>query len=785
MRKPAFPSDEEERLKELVGFDILDSAAEQSFDDLTLLASQICETHISLISLIDHDRQWFKSKVGLDASETPRDISWCGHAILGDEIFEISDAELDERFKDNPLFTGEPNVRFYAGAPLKTKAGHNIGTLCVIDNKPKTLTEWQRSALQTIGRQVVLLIEARLKEKSLIIANSKLDAIVNNIPVLLSTYNKDGHIDWINRQWTKELGWTESEIKNQRIQDMFHIENGKANEAFQFLHKPDSKWHPLSMRRKDEKDIYTSWTSVELNEKASLGIGQNIHVKMLAETELNRMNQRLDDILECANVGSWDWWIKEDKVLFDKRWCETLGLDYEETPMDISTWETRVHPDDRIKAEDDIQRHLNGETDVYQNVQRMKHSSGNWIWVVETGKISERDSQNKPIRFTGTQLEITKQKIIEQELRNNEEKVLAIYEASNDAIMMLTDKGFFDCNKKTLEMFQLKSKKDFSKLQPSDLSPEFQPDGQLSSKKEQEEIKTAYEKGINRFEWTHQTIDGKPFPAEVLLSAFIYQSEKVLLATIRDISNRKRLEKNLEEQRKITQHQSKLASIGQLAAGVGHEINNPLAIIKGYLSSIESEIKQKLPEELKIQTMIHKIDVAADRISNIVKGLRTFSRSDAIQLGIFNFKDAIEETFQLLREIYQKEGVTLLLETEKDKNFHLYGNKGRMEQVIINLLANAKDATEGQPNRLITLKLKELNGKVILTVQDTGKGIPASVADRIFDPFFTTKDVNKGTGIGLAITSSIIKEHDGEISFTTEENVGTTFKIELPLTLQK
>jgi PAS domain S-box-containing protein len=506
---------------------------------------------------------------------------------------------------------------------------------------------------------------------------------------------------------------------------------------------------------------------------------------MLAETELNRMYQRLEDILQCANVGSWDWWIQEQKVLYDKRWCETLGLDFEETPMELSTWETRIHPDDKIKAEEDIQRHLAGETDVYQNVQRMKHANGNWIWVVETGKISERDSLGNPMRFTGTQLEITKQKIIEQELRNNEEKVLAIYEASNDAIMILNQRGFYDCNKKTLEMFNLKSKNDFINLHPSDLSPEFQPDGQLSFQKAEEEIKIAYHKGINRLEWMHQKRDGQAFPAEVLLSAFHFQGEKVLMATVRDISNRKKLEKNLEEQRKISQHQTKLASIGQLAAGVGHEINNPLAIIKGYLSALESDLKEKLEGELKAQSMIHKIDIATDRISNIVKGLRTFSRSDSILLGDFNFKEAIEETIQLLREIYLKEGVTLLFESESDKKFTLYGNKGRMEQVILNLLSNAKDATEGQPNRAITLRLKEISGKAILTVEDNGKGIPASVADRIFDPFFTTKDVNKGTGIGLAITSSIIKEHEGDISFTTQKDVGTIFKIELPVTKDK
>ena len=135
------------RLAALLRYEILDSAEEAAFDDFTQLASRLCDTPIALISLVDDRRQWFKSRVGLAVSETPRDISFCSHAIRGSEIFEVPDALADPRFRDNPLVTGEPGIRFYAGTLLRTPDGHNLGTLCVIDRKPRRLSADQRDAL--------------------------------------------------------------------------------------------------------------------------------------------------------------------------------------------------------------------------------------------------------------------------------------------------------------------------------------------------------------------------------------------------------------------------------------------------------------------------------------------------------------------------------------------------------------------------------------------------------------------------------------------------------------
>ncbi len=159
--KAPLPTNEAVRLQALHEYRILDSLPERGYDDLTRLASHICGTPVALITLIDRDRQWLKSRVGLDVEETSRDVAFCAHAILNPELTVVPDTAADARFADNSFVTADPHIRFYAGAPLVTEEGHALGTLCVIDRIPRELDSAQRGALRALARQVLAQLELR------------------------------------------------------------------------------------------------------------------------------------------------------------------------------------------------------------------------------------------------------------------------------------------------------------------------------------------------------------------------------------------------------------------------------------------------------------------------------------------------------------------------------------------------------------------------------------------------------------------------------------------------
>lgn len=262
----------------------------------------------------------------------------------------------------------------------------------------------------------------------------------------------------------------------------------------------------------------------------------------------------------------------------------------------------------------------------------------------------------------------------------------------------------------------------------------------------------------------------------------IFDSNKKVVKIVgisSDLTNIKLAEKEKEKIQAQLFHQEKLASVGTLAAGVAHEINNPLTIIKGFTDILKKKLSQNIITQNEFD-ILDKQEKAAERIANIVAGLRNFTRADTDSLEIIDLNKVIQETLDLIQIMFIKENITIeaTLDCTDPK---IKANIGKLQQVLINMLTNAKDAIlEIHKHGIIKITTANIKKTIVISISDDGAGVDEKLKDKIFDTFYTTKPPGKGTGLGLSISHSIITSFGGAISVESKKNIGTTFTITLP-----
>jgi len=402
MQPPIIPPDENERLAVLRAYDVLDTPAEDAFDDLTLIASRVCQTPIALVSLVDVGRQWFKSKVGLSATETPRDVSFCGHAILGDDLFEVSDSSADPRFVDNPLAVGAPHVRFYAGTPLKTPGGQRIGTLCVIDHVSRTLSDEQRDTLRRLGRQVVAQLELRAAARRIEERGNLNRAMVDNAVDAIISIDEQGIVLSANPATQRIFGYAPAEIVGQNIKIIMPEPHRGEHDGYMTRYRATGEKRIIGIgrdvfgRRKDGS-IFPLRLGVSENSVSGkrffTGVISDITDRVAAEAKLAEFNRQLvaseeraERAQRIANAGVFERNLRTEELYWSKQLRRIVGFEDADGTPSLEWLYRAVHPEDVSPFRQKINQSI-ADGALFDQECRIVHKDGSirWIRVVANG----------------------------------------------------------------------------------------------------------------------------------------------------------------------------------------------------------------------------------------------------------------------------------------------------------------------------------------------------------------------------------------------------------------
>ncbi|MES2467497.1 MAG: PAS domain S-box protein [Verrucomicrobiota bacterium] len=424
MMPSTLPSREGSRLAALHSYEVLDTLPEESLDDLTKLAAHICGVPTALISLIDENRQWFKSRVGLEVVETPLDVSFCLHAIQKPGLFIVPDASKDARFAQNPLVMREPHIRFYAGTSLISPEGQALGTLCVIDHRPRNLTSEQEEALRVLGRQVMIQLETRRQNRALLASQAERADILASAMDAIVVMDGQGIIREFNPAAEIMFGWTAESVIGQLLAEVIVPPALRQRHGDGLRHRLKTGEGPIAGQRSELMALRADGSvfPVELSVMRSRGHGppmfigfmRDISVRQAAEEALRESEERFRGTFEQAAVGIAHICPEGRFLWVNDKLCGILGYTREELLGRISADFTV--PQDHVAAQEARRCMLAGERASYTLEKRYRRKSGEQIWVNLIATL-ERTGSGDPKYFTHVSEDITARKLVEVRLR--------------------------------------------------------------------------------------------------------------------------------------------------------------------------------------------------------------------------------------------------------------------------------------------------------------------------------------------------------------------------------
>jgi PAS domain S-box-containing protein len=778
--KAPLPINENERLAHLHRLDILDTVPEPSFDAIAQLAMNLCQVPIAVVSLVDTERQWFKSCLGLDASETPRDVAFCAHAILQpSEVLVVEDALLDARFSDNGLVLGAPFIRFYAGAPLVTESGNALGTLCVIDYVPRQLNPIQISSLQLLAGQVMQLLKFRESNMALDYERENLDLVIRGTNIGTWQWNIQTGETIFNERWAEILGYSLADLAPISINtwiELAHPEDlEKSSELIAQHLRGEIEYYDCKCRMR-HRDGYWVWvhdrgrvSRLDDNGKPLWMSGTHADISELqsSQQKLRDSEDRLQSMLSnfpgaayrCENDPCWTmlYLSAAVKQLTGYGAHEFIRNDSPRSFTDLT------HPDDVAWIAEKVRAAIAAK-DAFELLFRLRHADGRWLWVQELGRgIYDEHGDLKYI--DGFIWDVTKAELANKAVQLNEQKLSTLYSQASIGIALnaLDDGRFLECNPELCRLTGYTEAElvatNFWALTPQHYqSQEYQ---QLES------LRMSGRYGPYEKECRHR--DGHLIP--VLLNGVLIEGadgEQRIWSFIQDITERKRIERMKNE----------------FVSAVSHELRTPLTSISGSLGLVVSGVLGEMPD--KIASMLGIAHKNAKRLTVLINDLLDMEKILAGKME-FDMQEQLllpilEASLESNKAYADAFSIDLALDVESDQ-LRACVDAQRLQQVLTNFISNAVKFSprEGQ----VEIRLSQQNGIALIAVVDHGPGISNEFRSRIFQKFAQADSSDSrqrgGTGLGLAISKAFVEQMHGTIGFESEPGQGATFFAEFPL----
>lgn len=508
-----------------------------------------------------------------------------------------------------------------------------------------------------------------------------------------------------------------------------------------------------------------------------LGISLDITGRKLTEAALRQSEQRLELALAGADLALWDWNIQTNELVVNQRWADLLGYSLAEISPQGRSWDNRLHPADAASVEAVLNAYLAGEIPVYEAEYRLQTRAGEWLWVLDRGKVVEQDAEGRPLRMVGTHLDVTARKQAEAALYETSETLKTLIQASPLAIDVIDLQGRVTLwNPAAERLFGWAEAEVLGRTLP------IIPAGQQESFHAwlTQEFKSWSQMPL---EVRRMRKDGSLVELNLWTAPLNDDQGKTVavMGILSDITERKQLEEQLRQSQKME-------AIGRLAGGVAHDFNNILTVITGYTEFLLDDCLDNYNPRCQD---IEQIRLAAERAASLTRQLLAFSRQQILQPEILNLNIVITNLNKMLARLIG-EDIELVTRLRPGLG-QVKIDPGQIEQVIMNVAVNARDAMPQGGQFIIETINIELDAKtvrryigvapgpyVMVCLRDTGQGMDAETRSRIFEPFFTTKEQGKGTGLGLATVHGIVTQSGGHIWVDSEPGQGATFRIYLP-----